>query len=156
MVRLLALVLNAPADNDHGTLELGKDLWEADEPALLQLDLTGLPVHFIEVGQPDEKRIVRVCRRVPKADRDEMVGEQVSRAWLATGPSAAAERQDKLNLLRSMVDAYAKAMQADGQLIAMGCSQGVLDRVQNLNWSPFHAGVQTVLKANGLADVIKP
>ena len=49
-----------------------------------------------------------------------------------------------------------KAMQADGQLIAMGCSQGVLDRVQNLNWSPFHAGVQTVLKANGLADVIKP
>lgn len=97
-----------------------------------------------------------VCRRVPKADRDEMVGEQVSRAWLATGPSAAAEKQDKLNLLRSMVDAYAKAMQADGQLIAMGCSQGVLDRVQNLNWSPFHAGVQTVLKANGLADLIKP
>jgi uncharacterized protein YaeQ len=66
MVRLLALVLNAPANNDQGTLELGKDLWEADEPALLQQDLTGLPVHFIEVGQPDEKRIVRVCRRVPK------------------------------------------------------------------------------------------
>ncbi|MEZ5387068.1 MAG: YaeQ family protein [Prosthecobacter sp.] len=66
MVRLLALVLNAPENNDQGTLELGKDLWEADEPALLQVDLTGLMMHWIEVGQPDEKRLVRVCRRVPK------------------------------------------------------------------------------------------
>jgi len=66
MVRLLALVLNAPADNHRGTLELGKDLWEADEPALVQVDLTGLLVHWIEVGQPDEKRLVRTCRRVPK------------------------------------------------------------------------------------------
>ncbi len=66
LVRLLALVLNAPENNDHGTLELGKDLWEADEPALQQQDLTGLPVHWIELGQPDEKRLVRICRRVPK------------------------------------------------------------------------------------------
>lgn len=63
MVRLLAFVLNAPESNDHGTLEFGKDLWEADEPALIQKDLTGLTEHWIEVGQPDEKKIQRVCSR---------------------------------------------------------------------------------------------
>lgn len=66
MVRLLAFALNAPANNDQGVLELGKDLWEADAPALVQADLTGLLVHWIEVGQPDEKRLVRICRRVPR------------------------------------------------------------------------------------------
>ena len=63
MVRLLAFVLNAPDNNDEGALELGKDLWEADEPALIQKDLTGLTVHWIEVGQPEEKKIQRVCSR---------------------------------------------------------------------------------------------
>jgi hypothetical protein len=38
----------------------------------------------------------------------------------------------------------------------MGCSQGVLDRVQSLNWSPFHSGVNSVLKVNGMGDLIKP
>ncbi len=104
----------------------------------------------------DAAQAMDVCRKVPKADRDEMVGEQVTRAWLATAPGAAAEKQDKSNLLRSMVDTYSKAMQKDGQLIAMGCSQGVLDRVQNLNWSPFHSGVNSVLRVNGMGDLIKP
>jgi uncharacterized protein YaeQ len=44
-------------------LEFGKDMWEADEPALSQHDLTGLLMHWIELGQPDEKRLVRVCGR---------------------------------------------------------------------------------------------
>ena len=35
MVRLLAWVLNAPEDNDHGALELGKDMWEPEEPSLV-------------------------------------------------------------------------------------------------------------------------
>jgi uncharacterized protein YaeQ len=38
-------------------------MWEADEPALSQHDLTGLLMHWIELGQPDEKRLVRVCGR---------------------------------------------------------------------------------------------
>ena len=63
MVRLLAFVLNAPATNDLGALEFGKDMWEADEPALVQQDLTGLTEHWIELGQPEEKRLVRVCGR---------------------------------------------------------------------------------------------
>lgn len=63
MIRLLAFVLNAHSSDSEGPLEFGKDLWEADEPALYQKDLTGLMVHLIEVGQPEEKRITRVCSR---------------------------------------------------------------------------------------------
>ena len=66
MIRLLAFVLNAPENNDLGKLEFGKDMWEADEPALSQHDLTGLLMHWIELGQPDEKRLVRVCGRSKK------------------------------------------------------------------------------------------
>jgi uncharacterized protein YaeQ len=63
MIRLLAFVLNAPETNDLGPLEFGKDMWEADEPALSQHDLTGLLMHWIELGQPDEKKLVRLCGR---------------------------------------------------------------------------------------------
>ncbi len=66
MIRLLAFVLNAPENNDLGLLEFGKDMWEADEPALAQHDLTGLLMHWIELGQPDEKKLVRVCGRSKK------------------------------------------------------------------------------------------
>ena len=63
MIRLLAFALNAPSNNDQGSLEFGKDMWEPDEACLWQRDLTGLVVHWIEVGQPDEKRISRLCSR---------------------------------------------------------------------------------------------
>ena len=66
MIRVLALALNLPADADHGNLELAKDLWEVDEPALWRKDLTGEIKHWIEVGQPDDKRLMKASGR---ADR---------------------------------------------------------------------------------------
>lgn len=63
MVRLLAWVLNTPDTNDEGTLEFGKDIWEPDDPCLVQNDLTGLRLHEIDLGQPEEKRLVRACGR---------------------------------------------------------------------------------------------
>lgn len=66
MVRLLAFVLNAPENNDLGPLEFSQDMWEPDEPALCQRDLTGLMMHEIELGQPEEKRLVRACGRSKK------------------------------------------------------------------------------------------
>ena len=66
MIRLLALALNLPADTDHGTLELAKDLWDTDEPALWHKDLTGEIKHWIDVGQPDDKRLMKAAGR---ADR---------------------------------------------------------------------------------------
>ena len=66
MIRLLALALNLPADTDHGTLEFAKDLWEADEPALWHKDLTGQIKHWVEVGQPDDKRLMKASGRADK------------------------------------------------------------------------------------------
>jgi uncharacterized protein YaeQ len=54
MMRVLAFALNA-----HEQLEFGKGLSDQDEPHLWQKDLTGQIVHWIDVGQPDEKRLVR-------------------------------------------------------------------------------------------------
>jgi uncharacterized protein YaeQ len=58
MARILAFALNA-----HERLEFGKGLSEQDEPDLWQKDLTGLVEHWIEVGQPDDKRVLRACGR---------------------------------------------------------------------------------------------
>ncbi len=66
MVRLVALALFAPPDDDAGALELAKDLWEADEPALWHKDLTGQIVHWIDVGQPDDKRLMRAAGRAER------------------------------------------------------------------------------------------
>jgi uncharacterized protein YaeQ len=61
MMRLLAFALNA-----HERLEFGKGLSDTDEPDLWQKDLTGSIVHWIEVGLPEEKRLIRASG---KADR---------------------------------------------------------------------------------------
>ena len=67
MVRLLAFVLNVPADNHRGALVFARGLADTDEPDLWQLDLTGQLVHWIEVGQPDERRMLRAAARADQA-----------------------------------------------------------------------------------------
>ncbi|UXH76393.1 YaeQ family protein [Roseateles amylovorans] len=57
MMRILAYALYQPADDRRGRLEFTKGLSDADEPALWQLDLTGDVVQWIELGQPDERRL---------------------------------------------------------------------------------------------------
>ena len=66
MMRLLAFALNVPADNHNGALDFAKSLWDTDEPDLWQKDLTGQIVHWLDVGQPDDKRIMKSS---PKAER---------------------------------------------------------------------------------------
>jgi uncharacterized protein YaeQ len=66
MIRLLAFALNVPASNDHGALDFAKDLWDTDEPALWQKDLTEQIVQWIDVGQPDEKRMMRASSRAER------------------------------------------------------------------------------------------
>lgn len=66
MMRLLAFALNVPADNDNGALEFAKSLWDTDEPDLWQKDLTGQIVQWLEVGQPDDKRLMKAS---PRAER---------------------------------------------------------------------------------------
>lgn len=58
MVRLLAYALHADE-----ALSFGKGLSADDEPDLWRKDLTGAIELWIDVGQPDEKRIRRACGR---------------------------------------------------------------------------------------------
>jgi uncharacterized protein YaeQ len=58
MVRLLAFARHA-----HEALAFAKGLSDTDEPDLWQKDLTGAIELWIEVGQPDEKRILKACGR---------------------------------------------------------------------------------------------
>ena len=54
MIRLLAFALHAdPA------LTFGKDLFDVEEPALWLKDLTGAIQTWIEVGQPEERRLMK-------------------------------------------------------------------------------------------------
>lgn len=57
MLRILAYALYVPADDHRGRLEFSKGLSDVDEPPLWQIDLTGEVVHWIELGQPDERRL---------------------------------------------------------------------------------------------------
>lgn len=66
MIRLLAYALECTADDLHGTLQNTKGLSDADEPALWHLDLTGQLVHWVEIGQPDARRLARACGRAPQ------------------------------------------------------------------------------------------
>jgi uncharacterized protein YaeQ len=66
LVRLLAFALNAPSTPDEASLELAKDMWEPDEPSLWQKDPTGRVTHWIDLGQPDEKRLLRTSARVDR------------------------------------------------------------------------------------------
>jgi uncharacterized protein YaeQ len=63
LIRLLAFALNVPSTDNGGPLEFAKDMWDPDEPALWEKDLTGQTIHWIEVGQPDEKRLMQASSR---------------------------------------------------------------------------------------------
>ena len=58
MMRVLAFVRHASA-----SLVFGRGISTDDEPDLWQKDLTGAISLWIEVGQPDEKRILKACGR---------------------------------------------------------------------------------------------
>lgn len=58
MIRLLAFAIHA-----NEALTFTKGLFDTDEPDLWQKDLTGAIQLWIEVGQPDEKRIMKACGR---------------------------------------------------------------------------------------------
>ena len=77
LVRLLAWALHVPASDADGDLDFGKSLWDTDEPDLWRRDLTGRIVHWIDVGQPDERwgEVVHavVSLRDPAATPEELL-----------------------------------------------------------------------------------
>ena len=67
MVRLLALALNAHDLNDlcqgDGTLSFGAGLSDPDDPDLWLRDFTGRTRLWVEVGQPEEKPLLKACQK---------------------------------------------------------------------------------------------
>ncbi len=61
MMRVLAFAIHA-----HEYLTFGKGLSADDEPDLWQKDLTGAIDLWIEVGQPDDRRILKACGRAAR------------------------------------------------------------------------------------------
>lgn len=66
MARLLAFALAVPADDLQGRLEFAAGLSDTDEPDLWQKDLTGQLIQWIEVGQPDDRRLAKACGRAER------------------------------------------------------------------------------------------
>jgi uncharacterized protein YaeQ len=66
MMRVLAFALQVPADDHDGALSLARGMADADEPDLWHKSLGGELRHWIEVGQPEERRITRACGRAER------------------------------------------------------------------------------------------
>jgi uncharacterized protein YaeQ len=66
MMRLLAFALCVPPSDDAGALEFAKSLWDPEEPDLWQKNLTGEIVQWIEVGQPDDRRLMKASGRAER------------------------------------------------------------------------------------------
>jgi uncharacterized protein YaeQ len=114
MARVLAFALNA-----HERLEFGKGLSDTEEPDLWQKDLTGLIEHWIEVGQPDDKRLLRACGRAGKVT----VYAYGNRADLWWKPIAdKVERAKNLAVWRIPVEAVQSLAKLAGRNMDLQCT----------------------------------
>jgi uncharacterized protein YaeQ len=93
MVRVLAHALNLPADDRQGALLAARGLSDSDEPDLWQKDLTEQLVHWIEVGQPDDRRLAKACGRA---------GRVSVYAFASSTPVWFAGLQNKITRLRNL------------------------------------------------------
>ena len=66
MARVLAFAMQVPADDHRGALLFARGLSDSDEPDLWQHSLAGELLHWIEVGQPDERRLAKACGRAER------------------------------------------------------------------------------------------
>lgn len=63
MMRVLAHALQAPTDDTDTPLAQARGLSDSDEPDLWQHDRTGVLLHWVEVGLPDDRRLSKACGR---------------------------------------------------------------------------------------------
>ncbi len=61
LVRIIVFALNA-----HEHLQFTKGLGSAEEPDIWEVDLTGQVQHWIDLGQPNEKRIRQSCSKASR------------------------------------------------------------------------------------------
>lgn len=84
MVRIVAFGLHA-----HERLEFGKGIGAPDEPDLVQFDLNGRMEHWIDVGQPDERRIRKACGQAERVSVCAFGGRTIEPWWAKLAPELA-------------------------------------------------------------------
>jgi uncharacterized protein YaeQ len=111
MMRVLAFGLNVPADDHDGALQFARGLSDTEEPDLWQHSLAGELRQWIEVGQPDDRRLLKACSR---AERVRVYAfSSAAPIWWA-GIAAKVARLDRLQVWQ----VPAVASQALGRLAA--------------------------------------
>ena len=106
MVRLLALALNAHELQDicggDGTLAFGAGLSDPDDPDLWLKDFTGAVRLWVEVGQPEDRPLVKACQ---KADAVRVYAfNHAAEVWWK-GIESKLTRLDKLQVFRVPTEA---------------------------------------------------
>jgi uncharacterized protein YaeQ len=101
MMRLVALALNAyklqSVCNGDGTLSFGAGLSDPDEPDVMLRDFTGQTRLWIEVGQPEEKPLLKACN---KADEVVLYAfNHAAEVWWK-GVENKLHKSDKLSVFR--------------------------------------------------------
>jgi uncharacterized protein YaeQ len=102
MVRVLAFALHA-----HERLAFGRGIGTADEPDLWQRDLTGRTELWIDVGQPDDRRVRKACGQSARVVVYAYGGRGVDVWWARTGAELA--RFDNLEVV-SLGEATTEAL----------------------------------------------
>ena len=130
MVRILAFARYADE-----ALEFTKDLFETDEPALWQKDLTGLLENWIEVGCPSEDKVKKASARCKKVAVI-TYGSQAADWW---------QKNTKIKTL-SNVEVWQLASQTTQAL------EGLCERTMQLQLNIMD-GEWTLLSDNGQVDI---
>ena len=115
MVRVLAFALHA-----HDALAFGKGLGVDDEPDLWQKDPTGAIEVWIDVGQPDERRVRRACGRAARVCVYAYGGRVVDAWWARTRDGL--ERASNLTVMRLSPTGSQAAAQLAQRTMRLDCT----------------------------------
>lgn len=115
MVRLLAFALNANEE-----LAFTKGLCDTDEPDIWQKDLTGAIDLWIELGQPDEKRLRQSCARAKQVVVYTYSGRAAEIWW--DDIKGKAQRFANLSVCNIPVDAVQGLARLAGRSMALQCT----------------------------------
>lgn len=111
MVRLLAFARHA-----HEALVFGKGLSDSEEPDIWQKDLTGAIDLWIDVGQPDDRRILKACGRAAQV-KIYSYSSNSAIWWNQTGSRVdRAKNLEVINLSSATSQAMAQLAQRNMQL----------------------------------------
>ena len=115
MVRVLAFALHADEQ-----LIFGKGLSDEEEPDLWLKDLTGSIKLWIDIGQPDEKRMRRACGRADRVYVYAYGGQGTDLWWKKVAPDVA--RCTNLSVLQLPLAACREMAQQAARTMQLNCT----------------------------------